>query len=53
MKLVRERLYDATCFLLSSKAEGLNGEYQEPSEELGFKNFATLLLARAIAHTKT
>lgn len=33
-KLVRERLYDAACFLTSVKATGLQGRYQEPDVEL-------------------
>jgi len=48
-RLMRERLYDATCFLMASKEGGLRGEYQEPSEELSFKNFTQSLLAQAIA----
>ncbi len=52
-KLVRERLYDATCFLMSDRERGLAGEYQEPSAELSFQTFITSLLGRAIASTKT
>lgn len=52
-RLVRERLYDAACFLTSSREEGMRGVYSEPSEELCFRNLATSLLARAIAHTRT
>jgi len=48
-RLVRERLYDATCFLMSSKSDGLQGKYTEPSVELSFKNFAVSLAARAAA----
>lgn len=48
-RLVRERLYDATAFLMSSKAGGLEGKYSEPSAELGFRNFAVSLSARAAA----
>jgi Restriction endonuclease XhoI len=29
-KLVRERLYDATCFLMSNSADGPRGQYSEP-----------------------
>jgi hypothetical protein len=46
-KLVRERLYDAACFILSSSETGPQGAYQEPSPELSFQNFATSLLGRA------
>ena len=52
-KLVRERLYDASCFLMSSSETGPKGEYKEPAPELGFKNFLSSLLARAIACQKT
>lgn len=48
-KLVRSRLYDAACFLMSSRSAGLTGEYREPSVELSFRNLVTSLLARAIA----
>src|SRR2546426_2921416 len=51
-KLVRERLYDATCFLLSDAEKGPKGAYREPNPELSFSNFITSLLGRAIAITK-
>jgi hypothetical protein len=51
-RLVRERLYDATCFLMSNEAVGLEGGYSEPNEELGFKYFATSLTAHALAYAK-
>lgn len=52
-KLVRERLYNAACFLLSDQAGGSGGAYSEPSEELSFRNFAASLLAHATAYIKT
>lgn len=52
-KLVRERLYDATCFLMSNSSEGVKGEYSEPLPELSFANFIASLLAKAIACKKT
>lgn len=52
-KLVRERLYDAACFLMSSATDGARGVYQEPAAELSFENFITSLLAKAIAMAKT
>ncbi len=52
-KLVRERLYDATCFLMSNSADGPRGEYREPVPELNFANFISSLLAKAIARKKT
>lgn len=52
-RLIRERLYNAACFLLSDKDKGRNGTYTEPSEELSFRNFAASLLAHAIAYMET
>ena len=52
-KLMRERLYDATCFLMSNSKEGIKGKYEEPCPELGFANFVSSLLAKAIAYKKT
>lgn len=52
-KLVRERLYDSTCFLMSNGQDGPGGEYRQPSAELSFENFIASLLARAIACKKT
>jgi hypothetical protein len=51
-RLVRERLYDATCFLMSSQQDGLQGRYIVPNEELSFRNFALSLSARAAAFTR-
>lgn len=51
-KLVRERLYDTACLLLSSEREGSRGMYSEPSQELTFQKFTASLLARAIAYRK-
>lgn len=49
-RLVRERLYDATCFLMSDAVAGRNGDYSEPSAELNFRRFATSLAARSAAY---
>ena len=51
-KLVRERLYDAACFLLSDRVGGLKGKYREPSAELSFQNFAASLTGRMVAYAK-
>lgn len=51
-RLVRERLYDATCLLLSDRNEGLRGNYSEPNKETNFKKFATSLSAHAMAFVK-
>lgn len=52
-KLVRERLYDSSCFLLSDAKNGPRGSYTEPAPELSFENFMASLLARAISIAKT
>ncbi len=52
-RLLRERLYDATCFLTSDKKGGMKGHYQEPSVELNFSNFVASLTGHAIAFSKT
>ena len=51
-KLLRERLYDSACLLLSDQEGGLQGNYVEPSEEVGFRNFAASLMGHAIAYAK-
>lgn len=45
-RLVRERLYDSACLLTSTKADGLNGKYDEPNVELSLFKFATSLQGR-------
>jgi len=52
-KLVRERLYDAACFLMSNAADGRKGLYREPAAELNFQNFIASLVAKAVATAKT
>lgn len=52
-KLLRDRLYDGACLLLSTKDGGLRGEFREPSEELTFQKFAGSLVARAVAFAKS
>ena len=52
-KLVRERLYDAGCLLLSQQSSGLRGKYTEPNAELSFQQFVSSLLAKAIAVAQT
>ena len=48
-KLMRERLYDSACFLLSDAKSGPRGIYKEPAPELNFEKFMASLLARAIS----
>jgi|SRR5690242_10179147 hypothetical protein len=52
-KLVRERLYDSACFLLSTAKAGVKGDYREPDPELTFEKFIASLLARATALART
>ncbi|MBV8780891.1 MAG: restriction endonuclease [Phycisphaerae bacterium] len=48
-KLVRERLYDGACFMLSRADTGHNGDYFEPNPELTFAKFVTPLVAQVSA----
>lgn len=52
-KLVRERLYDSTCFLLSSKKAGAKGHSVFPDPNLSFIQLAASLSGRIIAHVNT
>jgi hypothetical protein len=51
-RLVREKVYDAACFIMSDKTGGLTGKYREPCPEFGFFNFAASLTSRADALVK-
>ncbi len=44
-KLVRERLYNVSAFLLSDKKGGTKGIYREPAEDLTFGIFSKSLIA--------
>lgn len=46
-KLVRERHYDTSAFLLSDQQMGLKGKFTEPAEDLSFLQFAQSLAAHA------
>jgi hypothetical protein len=48
-KLMRERLYDATCFLMTPEEEGDTGIYSEIDPDLSFRHFAESLRAHATA----
>ena len=48
-KLLRERLYDGACLLLTKKTDGKRGRFTSPSEELSFTAFAAALAGRAIS----
>ena len=48
-KLLRDRLYDSACFLLSNNAAASSGDYSEPHPELTFAKFVTPLVAHVSA----
>lgn len=49
-KLVRERHYSAAAFFTSNKTSGARGGYEEPAEDLLFRDFARSLLAHVSAY---
>jgi hypothetical protein len=51
-RLVRERLYDAACFITSKAETGIRGVYTEPSDEISVKNFSRSLYGHASAFAK-
>ncbi len=48
-KLLRDRLYDSACFLLSSTEGADTGDYSEPHPELTFSKFVAPLVAQVSA----
>ncbi len=51
-KLLRERLYDGACLLLTPQTAHRSGTYSSPTEELDFRAFAAGLHAHAAAFAK-
>ncbi len=49
-KLVRERHYTASSFLLSSKTSGMKGEYKEPAADLNFEMFVRSMIGQLTAY---
>lgn len=49
-RLMRERLYDGTCLILSDRKGGLKGKFTEPNQEFSFATFAASLTAHAMAY---
>lgn len=49
-RLSRERLYDSTCLLMSSSANGEKGKYSSPNMELGFHRFAASLHGHIVGY---
>jgi hypothetical protein len=50
IRLLRERLYDGACLLLSDGSGGMRGKYRETNAEINFRAFAQSLLAHATRH---
>jgi hypothetical protein len=48
-KLVRERHYTASSFILSSKATGINGEHKEPTPDMNFDMFVRSMIGQLTA----
>ena len=49
LKLVRERLYDAACLILSDREGGPRGLCEQPNEEIGFARFVSALAGHVSA----
>ena len=52
-RLMRERLYDAACLLLSDLKAGRAGKFREPGKETDFAAFADSLIGHAIAFSRS
>ena len=52
LRLVRERLYDAACLLLSNAAQGKRGAFVEPSAEISSLTFAASLVGHVAGYVK-
>ena len=48
-RLLLERLYDGTCFLLSDRETGPHGSFVTPDRELGFETFMRGLISHAVS----
>jgi len=48
-RLMRERLYDATCLLMTPEDSAQTGDYSEPDPDLSFRYFEQSLRAHATA----
>jgi hypothetical protein len=48
-KLVRERHYTASSFILSSKSSGIKGEFTEPASDLNFELFVRSMIGQLTA----
>ena len=52
MRLVRERLYDSACLLMSDADGGRLGAFSTPSEEVSISRFAASLASHAAAYAR-
>jgi len=54
-RLLRERLYDGACLIMSPNEEGggLKGHYLQPAPELTFERFVTSMIASVTANMKS
>src|SRR5947207_7716658 len=50
-RLVLERHYDNSAFMISEATAGLEGAYSEPADDLKFERFAQSLVAHVAAYT--
>jgi len=48
-RLIRERSYDAASLILSDRINGARGKFHEPTAELCFERFATLMCNHVVA----
>lgn len=44
-RLIREKLYDAACLILSNRDQGEKGKYSIPADDIGIERFAASLFA--------
>ena len=51
-RLVRERLYDAACFLMSPSKGGKQGKFAEPCDEISFVKFAAALTGHVAGYAR-
>src|SRR5882762_7129939 len=50
-RLVLEKHYDCSAFLMSNPEQGVKGDYSEPASDLTFQTFANSLVAHVAAFT--
>jgi hypothetical protein len=48
-RLILEKHYDSSAFLMSNPEKGINGDYSEPAPDLAFESFASSLVAHVAA----